>query len=266
MEAKIEVNNKGEQQKYDEVVSGRITFLDNPPYSPPLPFPQKFRKTKLDAQFSKFLDMFKKLEINIPFPNALTQMPNYVKFMKEIMSNKRKLKAYGTVNLSENFSTIIQWKLPEYLKDPGSFTIPCVIGEYNFSKALCDLGANINLISYLVAKRLNFGEIEPTALSLQMANRSLTYPKGIIKDVLVKVEKFIFPVDFIMLDMEEDKPAPIILGRPFLTIGQALIDVKNGELTLRVGDDQEKFNLYKVMNFPSNENTSCMRIDTLIPS
>ena len=119
---------------------------------------------------------------------------------------------------------------------------------------------------YSVEKRLNLGEIEPTSLSLQMADRSLTYPKGIIEDVLVKVDKFIFPVDFVVLDMEEDKATPIILGRPFLDTGRTLIDVKNWELTLRVGDDQVKFNLYKAMNFPSDENTSCLRIETLIPS
>ena len=160
MEAETKVHNKGEQQKYDEMVLGRITFLDNPPaYAPPLPFPHKFRKTKLNAQFAKFLNMFKKLEINIPFANALAQMPNYVKFMKEIMSNKRKLESFGIVNLSENCSSMIQRKLLEKLKDIGSFTIPCVIGEHNFSKALCDLGASINLMSYAVAKRLNLGEI-----------------------------------------------------------------------------------------------------------
>ena len=163
-------------------------------------------------------------------------MPNYVKLMKKIMSNKRKLEAYGIVNLSENCSAMIQRKLLEKLQDPGSFTIPCIIGEHNFSKALCYLGANINLMLYSVAKRLNLGEIKPTTLSLQMVDRSLTYPKGIIKDVLVKVDKFIFPMDFVVLDME-DKDAPIILGRPFLATGQTLIDVKIWELTLRVGDD-----------------------------
>ena len=160
--------------------------------------------------------MFKKLEINIPFANALAQMPNYVKFMKEMMSNKKKLEAYGTVNLSENCSVIIQRKLLEKLKDQGSFTIPCIIGEHTCSKALCDLGASINLMSFSVAKKLNMWDITPTALSLQMGDKSLTFPKGIIEDVLVKVNKFIFLVDFVVLDMEENREAPIILERPFL--------------------------------------------------
>ena len=94
-----------------------------------------------------------------------------------------------------------------------------------------------------------------------MADRSPTLPKGIIEDVLVKVDKFIFPMDFVVLDMEEDRETPIILGRPFLTTSQALIDVKNGELTLRLGEDQVKFNLFKNVEFPTDVNSSCMRID-----
>ena len=97
-------------------------------------------------------------------------------------------------------------------------------------------------MSFSMAKKLNLGEITPIALSLQMVDRSLIIPKGIIEDVFVNVDKFIFPVDFVVLDMEEDKEASIILGRPFLTTGQALIDVNYGELTLRVGKDQVKFN------------------------
>ena len=166
----------------------------------------------------------------------------------------------------ENCSAIIQRKFLEKLKDPGSFTIPCIIGKHTFSKALCDLGASINLMQFSMAKKLNLGKITPTALSLQMADRSYNVPKGIIKDVLVKVDKFIFPMDFVVLDMEKDKAEKIILGRLFLTTEQALVDVKNGELTLRVGEDQVKFNLYKSMEFPSVEDASCMRIDALIPS
>ena len=121
------------------------------------------------------------------------------------MSNKKKLEAYGMVNLTENCSAIIQRKLGEKLKDPSSFTIPCIIREHTFSKALFDLRASINLMPLLVANKLNLGEITPIDLSLQMVDRSLT--KGIIEDVLVKVDKFIFPVDFLVLDMEEDRAA-----------------------------------------------------------
>ena len=113
---------------------------------------------------------------------------------------------------------------------------------------------------------MNLGEITPTTLSLKMVDRSLTFLKGIIEDVLVKVDKFIFPMDFVVLDMEEDRAAPIILGRSFLSTRQALIDVKNEVLTLRVSEDKVNLNLYKSMEFPSTENASCMMIDALIPS
>lgn len=99
---------------------------------------------------------------------------------------------------------------------------------------LCDLGAGINLMPLSVFRRLQLGEEKPTTVILQLADRSLAHPRGVIKDVLVKIDKFIFPVDFIVLDMEKDTNVPIILGRPFLATGQALINVQKGELKLRV--------------------------------
>ena len=161
------------------------------------------------------------------------------------MSNKKKLEAYGTVTLSKNCSAIIQWKLQEKLKDLSSFTIPCVMGEHMFSKALCDLGVSINLMPYSVAKKMNPGEITPTTLSLHMANRSMVSPKGIIEDVLIKVGKFIVPIDFVVLDMEKNEKVPLILRRPFLATSRALIDVKSRELTFRVRDDKVQLSIYK---------------------
>ena len=132
---------------------------------------------------------------------------------------------FETVNLTEECSAILQRKLPQKLKDPGNFTIPCTIGNAIFERALCDLGASINLMPLSIFKRLGLGEACPTTVTLQLADRSLKHPRGIIEDVLVKVDKFIFPADFIVLDMEEDKEIPIILGRPFLETGRAMIDV-----------------------------------------
>ncbi|KAM6584068.1 hypothetical protein CsatB_011070 [Cannabis sativa] len=156
-------------------------------------------------------------------------MPRYVKFMKKILSKKRKLEDYETVALTEECSAILQKKLPPKLKDPGSFNIPCSIGGSVETKALCDLGASINLMPLSVFKRLGLGKAKPTTVTLQLADRSLTHPRGIIEDVLVKVGKFIFPADFLILDMEEDSTIPIILGRPFLATGRALIDVQKGD-------------------------------------
>ena len=161
-------------------------------------------------------------------------MPSYAKFMKEIISRKRKLEDYETIALTEECSAIIQHKLPQKLKDPGSFTVPCEIGGSVFEKALCDLGASINLMPLSIFRRLGLVEAKPIRVTLQMADRSIKHPRGVIEDVLVKVDKFIFPADFVVLDMEEDRDIPIILGRPFLATGKALIDVQKGELRLRV--------------------------------
>ncbi|XP_062086338.1 uncharacterized protein LOC133792446 [Humulus lupulus] len=199
-----------------------------------IPYPQRLRKISLDKQFSKFLEVFKKLHINIPFAEVVEHMPSYVKFMEEILSKKRKMEDYETVALTEECSAILQRKLPQKMKDPGSFTISFTIGNFDYKQALCDLEASINLMPLSVFRRLGFGEARPTTVTLQLADRSVKHPRGIIEDVLVKVDKFIFPANFIVLDMEEDNDVPIILGRPFLATGQALIDVQKGELRLRV--------------------------------
>ena len=152
-------------------------------------------------------------------------MPLYAKFLKEILSKKRKIAEEGIVNLTATCSAIIQQKLPAKMKDPGSFTIPCSIGKYEFKKALCDYGASINLMPLLVVQRPSLGELTPTTITLQMVDRSMAQPKGILEDVLVKVGKFIFPMDFVIMQMEEDTQVPLFLGRPLLETRGALIDV-----------------------------------------
>ena len=170
--------------------------------------------------------MFKKIEINIPFSKALTQMPNYAKFMKNLLSKKRKFTEEGIVSLNATCSAVIQKSIPKKRKDPGSFTIPCMIGNADMGKALCDSRASINLIPLSVAKRLSLGELTPIAMTLQMADRTLAHPEGILEDVLIKEGKFVFPVDFVVINIEEDKKVPLLLGRPFLVTRAALIYVK----------------------------------------
>ena len=148
------------------------------------------------------------------------------------------------------------------MQDPGSFTIPFTIENHEFGKALCDYGSSINLMPLLVVKILSLGELTPTTLSLQMVDMSMTQPEGIIEDVLVKVGKLIFPVDLVVIDMEEDKQVPLLLGRPFLATCAALIDVKKGELTLRV--EEEQFNLNQSLKQPDFEGVHCMRVDDVV--
>ncbi|KAH9680288.1 hypothetical protein KPL71_026499 [Citrus sinensis] len=171
----------------------------------PPPFPQRFQKQKQDKQFSKFLEVLKQLHINIPFVEALEQMPNYVKFLKDILARKRRLGEFETVALTQESNHMLQSKIPTKLKDPGSFTIPCSIGTRYAGRALCDLGASINLMPLSVFKPLGVRECRPTTVTLQLADRSHAYPEGKIEDVLVKIDKFIFLVDFIVLDFEADK-------------------------------------------------------------
>jgi len=241
-------HNKGKEKVEQEEVS--------------VPFPHRLNNEHNDKQFSRFLEMFRKLHINIPFAEAIAQMPKYAKFLKDIISNKKKLEGFETVKLNEECSAIVLKKLPPKLKDPGSFTIPCTIGNSYFEKALCDLGASINLTPLSVFRKLGLKEPQPTNISLQLADRSIAHPRGVVEDVLVKVDKFIFPVDFIVLDMEEDQEVPIILGRPFLATGKSVIDVHQGKLTLKLGDEEVVFQVFNSMKNPSSF-ASCNMIQTI---
>ena len=149
------------------------------------------------------------------------------------------------VSLTATCSAIIQKSLPAKMKDPGNFTILCTIGKYEFKQALCDSGASINFIPLSFVQRLSLGELTPKEIILQMADRSMAQPEGVLEDVLVKVGKFIFVVDFVVMKMEGETQVPLLLGRPFLATRAALIDVQNGELTLRVGNKAVHFNLNK---------------------
>ena len=142
-------------------------------YKPKVLFPSKLMQHNLDKQFSKFLEVFKKLHINIPFADALGQMPSYAKFLKEILKNKRKLEDFEIVELNEECSAILLNKLPQKLKNPRSFTTPCTIGSISFDKALCDLGASINLMSLSILQKLGLKEPTPSNVTLQLVDSSI---------------------------------------------------------------------------------------------
>ena len=133
---------------------------------PAVPFPQRLQKSKIEEKFARFLKTFQKLEISMPFTEVVTQMPVYAKFLKDILIKKRKIVEEGIVNLTATCSALIKKELPEKMKDPGSFTIPCIIGGVEFQKALCDSGASINLMPLSVAKQLSLGEFIPTTITL----------------------------------------------------------------------------------------------------
>ncbi|XP_057760380.1 uncharacterized protein LOC130980747 [Arachis stenosperma] len=149
------------------------------------------------------------------------------------------------------------------MKDPVSFQIPCIIGDINIEKALRDLGASINLMSLARMKRMRIEEAKPTRMALQLADRTFKFPHGVVEDLLVKVREFIFPADFVVLDIEEESNASIILGRPFLATTGAIIDVQKGELVLRLHEEKMVFNVFKVMSYPKESIGECMMVDTM---
>ncbi|XP_015949433.1 uncharacterized protein LOC107474321 [Arachis duranensis] len=214
-------------------------------YKPPLSYPQRLQKELKDQQFPNFFEVFKKLEINIPLAEALEQMPLYAKFIKELINKKRSWHEKEIMLLTEECSAVIQRGLPPKIKDPGSFFLPCTIGNITIDKALCDLGASINLMPYSMMRRLCIEEVKPIQMSLELVDKSLILPKGVIENLLVKVDKFIFPADFVILDLNEEGGDSIILGRPFLATARAIIDVEHGELTLRVHDERITLNVFQ---------------------
>ncbi|XP_057740112.1 uncharacterized protein LOC130957261 [Arachis stenosperma] len=187
-------------------------------------------------------------------------MPLYAKFLKELINKKRSWHEKETILLIEECSALIQKGLPPKLEDPGSFFLPCTIGNISINKAMCDLGASINLMPSSLMKRLCIEEVKPIQMSLELVDKSVVFPKGMIENLLVKVDKFIFPVDFVILDLDEEGGNSIILGRSFLATARAIIDVEQGELTLRVHDESITLNVFPETQH-SDEKKNCMEIN-----
>ncbi|KAK8556163.1 hypothetical protein V6N12_002576 [Hibiscus sabdariffa] len=218
---------------------------------PPPPFPQRLKKHKEDTQFKKFVDILDQLHIDVPFLEPIDQMPTYAKFLKDIITKKRTIERYEIVAVAKEYVSALG-EIPTKRNDPGSFIIPCSIGDKYVGKALCDLGSSVNLMLKSVFMKLGMRIARPTTVILQLADRSHVRPEGKVEDLLVKVGKFVFPVDFLILDCEEDHKAPIILGRPFLATGRILIDCEKGGFTMRVGDQTMTINVYNTIRCMDN--------------
>ncbi|XP_019233966.1 PREDICTED: uncharacterized protein LOC109214497 [Nicotiana attenuata] len=172
-----------------------------------LPFSQKLYRENLGKQFERFLDMLRQVNVNLPFTEVLSQIPVYAKFLKEILTKKRKIEETLVVRLTEHYSAILQNKL--------------------------------------LQKKLEseIGEIRSAPISLQLADQTTIIPEGIVEDVLVRVDKFVFPIDFIVVKMEENKEIPLILGRPFLATGRPILDIHERKLMHRVGEEMVIFKM-----------------------
>ncbi|GJY74912.1 reverse transcriptase domain-containing protein [Tanacetum coccineum] len=213
---------------------------------PSIPYPSRLNDQKLceknNDQMHKFLQIFQKLHFNISFADALLHMPKFASTFKSLLSNKEKLIELSNTPLNENCSVVLLKKLPEKLGDPDKFLIPCDFPGMVECLALADLGASINLMPLSVWKKISLPDHTSTRMTLELADRTITRPKGIAEDVFVKVGKFHYPVDFVVIDFDVDLRVPLILGRPFLRTARALIVVYGEEITLRYNDEAITFN------------------------
>ena len=216
------------------------------------PIPQALRGKKKASQQAGILEVLRQVKVNIPLLDIIKQVHAYAKFLKDLCTIKKGLGIEKKEFLTEQVSAIIQSKNPVKYKDPGSPTISVNIGGTCIDKSLLDLGASVNLLPYSMYKQLGLEELKPTNITLSLADRSVKIPKGIIEDVLVKVDKFYYPVDFIVLDTEpiENGPnhVPIILGRPFLATANAIINCRNGVMQLTFGNMTLELNIFHLNN------------------
>ncbi|GJS35039.1 reverse transcriptase domain-containing protein [Tanacetum coccineum] len=235
---------------------------------PSIPYPSRLNDQKIrekaNNQIEKFYQIFQDLHFDISFADALILMPKFASTLKSLISNKEKLFELARTSLNEHCSAVLLKKLPEKLGDSDKFHTPCDFPEMYECLALADLGASINLMPLSVWKKLSLPELTPTCMTLELADRSITQPIGIAKDVYVKVGKFQFPADFVVVDFDADPRVPLILRRSFLKTGRALIDVYEGELTLRVRKEAVTFNLDQTLRYSSNyDDNTVNRIDVI---
>ncbi|GJY83053.1 reverse transcriptase domain-containing protein [Tanacetum coccineum] len=255
------------QNPVSELVDAPVS-APMPNQKPLIPYPSRRNNEKLcenaDKQKEKFYEIFKDMSFEISFMDALTLMPKFASTLKALIGNKEKLSEMARTPLNEHCSAVILNKLPEKLGDPGRFLIPCKFPRMDECLALADLGASINLMPFSVWKKLNLPNLTPTCMTLELADRSISRPIGIAKDVNVKVGVFQFPADFVVVDFEPDPRVPLILGRCFLKTSRALIDVYEGELTLRVDNEAITYNLDQTSRYSVNYNDmTANRIDVV---
>nr|GEV82855.1 reverse transcriptase domain-containing protein [Tanacetum cinerariifolium] len=241
--------------------SGSGTLLVSTPrpnQRPLIPYQSRLQDQKLrdkaNDQREKFFQIFKDLNFNISFADALILMPKFGPTIKTSLTNKDKLSELTRTPLNEHCSAVLLKKLPEKLGDPSKFLISCNFPRRAECLALADLGASINLMPLSVWNKLSLSDLYPTCMTLDLADHSISHPVGVTEDVFVKVGTFHFSIDFVVVDFDVDPRVPLILGRSFFRTGKAFIDVFEGELTLCVGKEAITFNLDQSSRYSANYN------------
>ncbi|XP_026424528.1 uncharacterized protein LOC113320815 [Papaver somniferum] len=236
------------QKETNETEKGKSEI----PYVPRAPFPQASLPRKKGASPNDILEVFKQVNVNIPLLDAIKQIPSYAKFLRDMCTVKQKLNVHKNAFLTEQVSSIITQRTPPKFKDPGCPTIACTIGEHRIEHALLDLGASVNLLPYSVYVQLELGNLKPANVTLQLVDRSTKIPRGVVEDVLIQVESFIYPVDFIVLDTQlvsnPSGKVPVILGRPFLATSNAVINCRNGIMELTFENMKMEINVFHLLN------------------
>ncbi|CAM8901682.1 unnamed protein product [Rhodiola kirilowii] len=211
------------------------------PYSPPVPFPQRLIKpSKLDKEYEVFTKMLKKLYVYIPFHELIKKAPLYNKFLKEILSKKRTIEEDEPHPLNHECSALFSEQIPQKMGDPRKFTIPCSIGDMNFSSPLADLGASVSVMPLAIYHKLKLNGVKTAKMTLQLADGTTRRPWGLVENVPIKVDKFYIPCDFVVVDMGDTFSSSLILGRPFLATAGFKVDVGKGKLTLKIGGEKVK--------------------------
>ena len=251
----------------DKPYVSRTNVIDGEPeedkatHIPPAPYPHRLRTPKRVNNHSEIYELFKQVKLNIPLLDAIKKIPSYAKFLKDLCMVKRKPGVNKEAFMTKQSTLLIRNNLPPKYKDPGSPTISIVVGNSKLRHAVVDLGASVNLLPYSVYVDLGLGELEPTNVTLQLADRSVKIPRGIVKDVLVQVDKFYFPVDFVVLDTQpvvnQGTQFPVILGRPFLATANAIIHCRGGLMTLSFGNMTVNLNIFNVIKGMGDEEDVC---------
>ncbi|XP_058764942.1 uncharacterized protein LOC131638400 isoform X1 [Vicia villosa] len=249
-----------EKERKKLSVSEKAKMKENSIHVKKLPYPPGPSKKEDAKHYARFLDIFSKLQINVPFSEALEQMPMYSKFIKDIITKKRRFLDSEVVTVSSCCNALIQRTTPIKSNDPGRVTLPVSIRNVHIGKGLVDTGSSINLIPLSMVRRLGINDLKPSRMTLSLADKSTTHPHGVAEDLLFKVDKFWFPVDFIVIDMEEDPNIPLILGRPFMKTSRMMIDIDDGLMKLRYQDEELYLDLFEAIKHPSDDD-DCFRID-----
>ncbi|GKC66667.1 reverse transcriptase domain-containing protein [Tanacetum coccineum] len=241
--------------------------MPNP--KPSIPYPSRRndekRREKANDQVEKFYKIFQDMSFEISLADALILMPKFASTLKALIGNKEKLSEMARTPLNEHCSAVHPQQVTQKTWRPWQISYTRLIFPgMDECVALADLGASINLMPLSVWKNLSLPKLTPTCMTLELADRWITKPIGIAEDVYLKVGKFKFPADFVVIDFDADPRVPLILGRSFLKIGRALIDVYEGELTLHVGKEAITFNLDQTSRYSSNyDDMTANRIDVI---